>query len=247
MFDDKKISAVVNQVVVYLGYCVALAYPLSRDLQILRRERLRVRDFLNSKWCSRVNQRHFGVKKWQPSSFYYEFQRECRSGGNKLSNVRSFSILQSGEGSTSFNNDNSANFSGEKKCNEEFRGVYFLTIREKTLNQISYSQSFSSSNLKVSQPRSQGSLLSALRSEQERTLGTRLKVSSVPLGVTFLERFPAVSGFRYVTKRHDLIRPEKKQCTSDWTSEGLTVRGLHLAESLCGVFSGLLCQYMSKI
>ena len=45
------------------------------------------------------------------------------------SNVRSFSILQSGEGSTSSNNDNSANFSGEKKYNEEFRGDYFLTIR----------------------------------------------------------------------------------------------------------------------
>ena len=53
--------------------------------------------------------------------------------------VRSFSILQSGEGSTSFNNDNSANFSGEKKHSEEFWGVYFLTLREKTLNQISYS------------------------------------------------------------------------------------------------------------
>ena len=73
-----------------------------------------------------------------------------------------------------------------------------------------------------------------------------MKVSGVPLGVTFLERFPAVSGFRYVTKRHDLIRPEKKECTSDWTSEGLTVGGLHQAESLCGVFPGLLCQYMSK-
>ena len=45
----------------------------------------------------------------------YEFNRECRSGGNKSSNVRSFGILQSGEGSTSFNNDNSANFPGEKK------------------------------------------------------------------------------------------------------------------------------------
>ena len=55
-----------------------------------------------------------------------EFQRECRGGGNKLSNVRSFSILQSGEGSTSFNNDNSANFSGEKKCNEEFRENLFF-------------------------------------------------------------------------------------------------------------------------
>ena len=63
-----------------------------------------------------------------------------RSGGNKLSDVRSFIILLSEEGLTFFNNDNSANFSGEKKkYNEEFRGVYFLTIREKTLNQISYS------------------------------------------------------------------------------------------------------------
>ena len=59
---------------------------------------------------------------------------ECRSGRNKLSNVRNFSILQSGEVFSSFNNDNSANFSGKKKYNEEFLGVYFLTIREKTLN-----------------------------------------------------------------------------------------------------------------
>ena len=64
---------------------------------------------------------------------------DIRSGGDKLSNIRSFIILQSGEGLISFNNDNSANFSGEKKCNEEFQGVYFLTIREKTLNEISYS------------------------------------------------------------------------------------------------------------
>ena len=39
--------------------------------------------------------------------------------------------MQSGEVLTSVNNDNSAYFSGEKKYNEEFRGVYFLTIREK--------------------------------------------------------------------------------------------------------------------
>ena len=50
-----------------------------------------------------------------------------------------FSILQSGEVLTSFNNDNIANFSGEKWYKEEFRGVYFLKIREKTLSQISYS------------------------------------------------------------------------------------------------------------
>ena len=64
---------------------------------------------------------------------------ECHSGENKLSNVRSFIILQSGEALTSFNNDNSANLSGEKKYNEEFPGVYFLTIGEKNLNEISYS------------------------------------------------------------------------------------------------------------
>ena len=54
--------------------------------------------------------------------------------GTRLSNVRNFSILQSGEVFSSFNNDKSANFSDEKKYNEEFRGVYFLTIRKKTLN-----------------------------------------------------------------------------------------------------------------
>ena len=36
-----------------------------------------------------------------------------------------------GKGSTSFNNDNSDNFFDEKKYNEEFRGVCFLTTREK--------------------------------------------------------------------------------------------------------------------
>ena len=41
-----------------------------------------------------------------------EFLRECRSGGNKLSNVRRFINLRSGEGLTFFNKDNGANFSG---------------------------------------------------------------------------------------------------------------------------------------
>ena len=41
--------------------------------------------------------------------------------------------------SISLSNDNSANFSGEKKYHEELRDVYFLTVREKTWNQISYS------------------------------------------------------------------------------------------------------------
>ena len=33
-----------------------------RDLFTLRRGRLQVRDFLNTEYCSRVNQRHFGGK-----------------------------------------------------------------------------------------------------------------------------------------------------------------------------------------
>ena len=83
-------------------------------------------------------------KTWQPSSFYYEFQRECRGGENKISNVRSYIILRSGEHVTSFTENNSANFSSEKWSNDAFREVYILRIRETTLNQISRSQSSSS-------------------------------------------------------------------------------------------------------
>ena len=54
--------------------------------------------------------------------------RECRGGGNKLSNVRSFSILRSEEGLTSCNKDKSANFFGQKKCSEAFRGVFSLFV-----------------------------------------------------------------------------------------------------------------------
>ena len=68
---------------------------------------------------------------------------------SKLTNVRSFRILESGKSSTSFNNDNSSNFSGEKKYNEEFRGVYFLGIREKTLNQIIKSRTRSGSRPRI--------------------------------------------------------------------------------------------------
>ena len=96
-------------------------------------------------WGSDILAGKHGSRRHSTTSFS---QRVVVAGGG-LSNVRSFSILQSGEGSTSFNNDNSSNFSCEKKYNEEFRGVYFLTIREKTLNQTSYSSSFSSANIKV--------------------------------------------------------------------------------------------------
>ena len=42
-----------------------------------------------------------------------------------------FISLRSGEGLTSFNKKDCANFSGEKNRNEAFRGVDFLRIREK--------------------------------------------------------------------------------------------------------------------
>ena len=38
--------------------------PGVRDRQILRRGRLRERDFLNTKWCARVKQLYFGEKTW---------------------------------------------------------------------------------------------------------------------------------------------------------------------------------------
>ena len=90
---------------------------LIRDLQIIRRVKTSTTPstrILSTKQCKRANQRHFGGKMWQPSSVYNEFQRECRSSGNKLSNVRSFIILRSVEGVTSFTKGKSVNFSSEK-------------------------------------------------------------------------------------------------------------------------------------
>ena len=86
----------------------------SRDLQILRRVRLRIRDLLNTKQRTRVIQRHFGGKTWQLLSFYYGFSHECRGGENKISNVKSLIILQSGERVISFTKNNKANFCSEK-------------------------------------------------------------------------------------------------------------------------------------
>ena len=67
-------------------------------------------------------------EKYKPQGLFSEF----------------YGILRSEKGCTSFNYDNSAKFSGEKKYNDAFQGVYSLTIRKKTLHQIL------SSNLKVS-------------------------------------------------------------------------------------------------
>ena len=53
---------------------------------------------------------------------------------------RDFIILWLREGLTSFNKDNSSNFSGEEKQdNGAFQGVYVLMICEKTLSEISHS------------------------------------------------------------------------------------------------------------
>ena len=65
-------------------------------------------------YCLHMNQHYFVGKMRELLSFYYEFERECCRGGNKLSNVRSFIILRLVEGLTSINKDNSANFLGEK-------------------------------------------------------------------------------------------------------------------------------------
>ena len=52
--------------------------------------------------------------------------REFHSGGNKLSNERSFIILLSGEGLTSFSINNRTNFFGEKKLKMKLFGVLFF-------------------------------------------------------------------------------------------------------------------------
>ena len=58
----------------------------------------------------------------EPASIWREneFSRECRGGENKISNVKSFIILPSGERVTWFTKDNYANFSSEKWQNEAF-------------------------------------------------------------------------------------------------------------------------------
>ena len=54
---------------------------------------------------------------------------QCLSGGNKLLHVRSFIILRSVEGLTTFNKNNRVTSVVKKK--EAFSGVYFFRIRDK--------------------------------------------------------------------------------------------------------------------
>ena len=85
-----------------------------------------------------MNQRHFGGKtpkrRHSTTSFSENDQRECRSGGNKLSNVRSFIILRSGEGLTSFSINNRTDFFGEKSKMKLSGVSFFLRTRAKTLS-----------------------------------------------------------------------------------------------------------------
>ena len=68
------------------------------------------------------------------------------SHGNKLSNIRRFIILRSGNGLTSFNKDKSYDFSGGRKVQSSFPWCLFF----KNASQIPYLWSISSSNLKLS-------------------------------------------------------------------------------------------------
>ena len=61
-----------------------------------------------------MNQRHLGGNTCWPSSFYYEFSESVVVAGEER------------EVFSSFNNHDNVNCSGEKKYNEEFRGVYFF-------------------------------------------------------------------------------------------------------------------------
>ena len=74
----------------------------------------------------------------EPASFWRENKvavvillRECRSGGNRLSNIRSFITLLSGEGLNSFS-ITVLTFFGEKSKMKLFRYVYFLKTYAKT-------------------------------------------------------------------------------------------------------------------
>ena len=61
-------------------------------------------------------------------------QREYRSGGKKLTDVRSFIILRSGEGLTSFSINNRTSFFGEKRTMKLSAVSVSLRTRVKTLS-----------------------------------------------------------------------------------------------------------------
>ena len=115
-----------------------------RDLQVLRRDRLRVR-VLSTKYC---------VRAW--ISVILAGKRDSRRhsttsfGENVVVAETSFIILRLEEGVTSFHKDNSSNFSGESKVKYSFPGNLFFENTRKTFQSNLELESFWSSNLKVS-------------------------------------------------------------------------------------------------
>ena len=95
---------------------------------MLRLVRLRVRAFLNTKWCTRANQRDFGGNV---VAVVILLRVVARMSWWRKQEIKHFIILRSEGGVTFFTKDNSANFSSEKWQNKAFRGVYILRIREK--------------------------------------------------------------------------------------------------------------------
>ena len=82
----------------------------NRELQILRLVRLRLRDFLNTKQCTRVSQRHFGGKSWQYGHSTTSFRANVvvAKTGYHILKVLSFAIGRARK--TSFTKNNNANF-----------------------------------------------------------------------------------------------------------------------------------------
>ena len=94
----------------------------------------------------------------EPASFWRENvvavvipPRECRSGGNKLSRLEVLSFCGDRERvKPLFIKITVLIFLEKKNVKQRFQGCLFLRIREKTLSQISFLKSSSSSNLTVS-------------------------------------------------------------------------------------------------
>ena len=85
-------------------------------------------------WTSVILAGKRDSRRHSTRSFSENDQRECRSGGNKLTDVRSFIILRSGEGLTSFSINNRTDFFGEKSKLKLSGVSFFLRTRAKTLS-----------------------------------------------------------------------------------------------------------------
>ena len=96
----------------------------------MRRVRLRVRGFCQ--YLSSARARTSDILAGKRDSRRH-FERECRNGGNKLSNVPSFIILLSREGLTSFSIYNRNIFLCLKISKIKLSGVSIFRASPKTL------------------------------------------------------------------------------------------------------------------